>query len=148
MLAMSQSGIIANNIIENQKEQIIPVKPIKMSSVVLPKRIMKVPSNAPSQRLQLRPLTVKAESEGPQTIRLKRPSSISSSLGNLEGNSKKLKPLMNNNNLAEFGLKGPVLSQIFRGTFDTSVAFNVQVCSIVSCRVVSSAPVFPTLVSR
>ena len=131
MLAMSQSGIIANNIIENQKEQISPVKPIKMSSVVLPKRIIKVPSNAPSQRLQLRPLSVvKAENEGPQTIiRLKRPSS--SSLGNLEGNSKKLKPLMNNNNLAEFGLKGPVLSQIFRGTFDTSVAFNVQVCSVV-----------------
>ena len=129
MLAMSQSGIIANNIIENQKEQISPVKPIKMSSVVLPKRIIKVPSNA-SQRLQLRPLTVKAENEGPQTIiRLKRPSS--SSLGNLEGNSKKLKPLMNNNNLAEFGLKGPVLSQIFGGTFDTSVSFNVQVCSIV-----------------
>ena len=130
MLAMSQSGIIANNIIENQKEQILPVKPIKMSSVVLPKRIIKVPSNA-SQRLQLRPLSVvKAENEGPQTIiRLKRPSS--SSLGNLEGNSKKLKPLMNNNNLAEFGLKGPVLSQIFRGTFDTSVSFNVQVCSVV-----------------
>ena len=102
-----------------------------MSSVVLPKRIIKVPSNAPSQRIQLRPLTVvKAENEGPQTIiRLKRPSS--SSLGNLEGNSKKLKPLMNNNNLAEFGLKGPVLSQIFRGTFDTSVAFNVQVYSVV-----------------
>lgn len=139
MLAMSQSGIIENNFPVKNKEQIIPVnvKPVKISTFVLPKRIIEAPSNVLSKRIiqiptnvlppriQLKPLaTVKEESGfSRKIIRMKRPSSP----GDLEGNSKKLKPMMNNNPPPKFGMLEPVLSQIFEGTFGGSEAFNVQV---------------------
>ena len=110
MLAMSQSGIIENSNIPDT-QQILPVKQIKMSTPVpaLPKRIILVPRNNPTKRIQLKPVS-------PTTIRLKRPGS------ELEGTPKKLKL----RNPAEFELKGPVLSRIFGRTFDNS-PFKVQV---------------------
>ena len=119
MLAMSQSGIIQKNVPDNK--QILPVKQIKISNFVLPKRIIQAPSNVLRKRIQLKPLAIVKEDSGVFT-RMKRPGS--GSPGDLEGNSKKLKPMMNNIWMMNME---PVLSQIFGGTFARTEAFNVQV---------------------
>ena len=131
MLAMSESGIIEN---KSPGSHQIPVKPTKMSTVVLPQRIIQASAKVVPQRIQLRGKRNEESGVSPAFIRLKRPGS--GLPGDLEGNPKKLKPTTNNNppTPAEFGLTEPVLSQIFRGTFDTSVAFNVQVMSLSSPR--------------
>ena len=139
MLAMSQSGIIENNF--PFSHQIVPVKNVKIiqPSYILPKRIIQTPTYALPQRIfqarnyvlpQRIRLAGKCKEESvvsPTIISLKRPGI--GPPGELQGNPKKLKVAMNNNQgtLAQFGMMDPVLSQIFGGRFDSSVAFNVQV---------------------
>ena len=134
MLAMSQSGIIETEFPDSH--QIVPVKPVKMSTVVLPKRVLQGLTNVNPQRIMLTGKWKEESGVSPTIIRLKRPGP-----GELQGNPKRLKVTMNNNQhtpaeygLMEprsFGMMEPVLSRIFGGTFDTSAAFNVQVCLVV-----------------
>ena len=139
LLAMSQSGIIENNF--PSSHQMVPVKNVKIiqPTYILPRRIIKAPTyvqpqriiQAPTyvlpQRIQLAGKCKEESGVSPTIISLKRPGT--GSPGELQGNPKKVKVAMNNNQgtLAQFGMMDPVLSQIFGGRFDTSVPFNVQV---------------------
>ena len=117
MEAMAQSGIIESHITPTPVTQI----PIKMSTVLLPKRII-----SRSASLKRSYLTVKSELPSKGVNTYFQAESLSSSkrvkLNNNEGPVKpysQLKP-------ANYELRAPVLRHIFSGTFH-SAAFNVQV---------------------
>ena len=117
MEAMAQSGIIESHITPTPVTQI----PIKMSTVLLPKRII-----SRSASLKRSYLTVKSELPSKGVNTYFQAESLSSGkrvkLNNNEGPVKpysQLKP-------ANYELRAPVLRHIFSGTFH-SAAFNVQV---------------------